>query len=81
MSEQLQISQESEPPSETSNVVPFGGERRRHEPQPSDEELAEYRRIRPALLAMLEQFPTLLREHQAIVSNCVLAKKILAGEP
>jgi hypothetical protein len=30
---------------------------------------------------MLEEWPKLLREHQAITSNCMLARKILAGEP
>lgn len=68
----------------TSNVVvpfqaPSGS--RKHEPPPTDEEIAEYRRIRPVLLQMLEQWPKFLKEHQAITSNCVLARKILAGDP
>lgn len=69
----------------TSNVVvPFqapSGSARKHEPPPTDDEIAEYRRIRPVLLQMLEQWPKFLKEHQAITSNCVLARKILAGDP
>jgi hypothetical protein len=67
-----------------NNVVPFQAPTaaaRKHEPPPTDDEIAEYRRIRPLLMRMLEQWPTLLKEHQAITSNCVLARKILAGDP
>lgn len=85
MNETQQISQETEPPSE-SNVIPFGAavERRsggRQEPPPTDEELAEYRRIRPILAQIVEQWPKLLAEHQAITSNCVIARQILKGDP
>jgi hypothetical protein len=65
-------------------VVPFqapSGSARKHEPPPTDEEIAEYRRIRPLLMQMLEQWPRLLKEHEAITSNCVLARKILSGDP
>jgi hypothetical protein len=75
--------QNSDQETEPSNVVSFAAvaHKSRTELPPTDEELAEYRRMRPALLAMIAEWPKLLKQHQAITSNCVLAKQILSGDP
>lgn len=65
-----------------TNVVAFQPVKdRNREPQPTDEEIAEYRRIRPLLLKMIEEWPKLMQHQQAIGSNCMLARKILSGDP
>ena len=63
-----------------SNVVAFSAARRRgtnSEPLPTDEEMSEYRRIRPMLLRMIEQWPELVREHKTVITTCPLAMKLL----
>lgn len=64
---------------ESSNVVDLAGARRRAkvEPPPTDEEMQEYRRIRPLLLKMLEEWPELKRQHEVITTSCPLAMKLL----
>lgn len=63
---------------QSHNVIPIGSaQRRRTEPLASDEELIEYRRIRPQLLAMLADWPTLLREHRVVTTRCKLAKMLI----
>lgn len=67
-----------------SNVVPFAPVAHRassSRAEPTEEELAEYRQMLPILRQIVKEFPQLLRQHQAITSNCVLAKQILAGDP
>jgi hypothetical protein len=84
MSDDQKTTQESQATAANNVVVPFqapSASARKHEPPPTNEEIAEYRRIRPVLMQMLEEWPKLLREHRAITSNCMLARKILAGDP
>lgn len=64
---------QSDTEQEGSNVLQFHAPLRLETPV-SPEELAEYRRIRPQLLEMLEQW-------HVLTSNCLLVKKILAGDP
>lgn len=79
--EQLRETQSQQANESTANVVPFPqGEQKRCkkvEPPPSDEELAEYRRIRPLLMQIIEQWPELVREHRVITHGCPLAIKLL----
>lgn len=63
-----------------SNVVAFSAARRRGtncEPLPTDEEMSEYRRIRPMLLKIIEEWPELRREHRTVMTTCPLAMKLL----
>ena len=67
------------PENESSNVIDLAGARRRQkvEPPPTDEEMQEYRRIRPLLLKMLVDWPELKRQHDLITQSCPLAIKLL----
>lgn len=82
--ENLQETQQCPLESESSDSVvvafPQGTHKprcKKIEPPPTDEELAEYRRIRPLLMQIIEQWPHLVREHQIITHSCPLAIKLL----
>lgn len=61
--------------SDRAKVVPIGAarDRRRREPGPSDAEMAEYRRMKPALLKMLQEW-------EVIKTMCPIAKRLVADE-
>jgi hypothetical protein len=81
--ENLQETQHCPQGSESSDnvvVFPQGTPKprcKKSEPPPSDEELAEYRRIRPILMQIIEQWPHLLKEHRIIAQGCPLAIKLI----
>ena len=78
--ENLQETQQAQESGGTANVVTFppGAHRcKREQPQATDEELAEYRRIRPILMQIIEQWPALAKEHRVITQSCPLAIKLL----
>lgn len=68
----------------SSTVVSFPTDlsrsRRNREPCPTDEEMIEYRKIRPVLMDIIRQWPALMREWESIATTCPLAKKILSRD-
>jgi hypothetical protein len=61
----------TEAPSDLTNVVPFQrpGPDRKHQPRPTDDELAEYRAMKPKLMKMLQEWDTLKSQHGCPIAH------------
>jgi hypothetical protein len=71
-----EISNSEGPQLDLTNVTFLAGRQpRHHEPPASDDELAEYRRIRPLLLQMLAEWQTLKGPN-----GCPVARSLLTSD-